>query len=668
MPGAGSIVDMDERNNFGGAMEGEKFESGQYFENLPIPAYNIDLDGKIIDCNNVAVEMLGYTGRDELIGRPLISTVYAASSREKAGRLIEKWKKEGKLRNEELQIITKHGEIKDILLNADTIFDPSGNPLHSLSTHLEITDRRRAEEALRESEERYRILAENASDVIWIRDMNLKLTYISPSVEKLRGFTVEEAMAQTIDENMTAASAEISRKALIEGLTMECQDKRDLSQSKTIEVEMKCKDDSTVWVEVKMSLLRDREDQPVGILGISRDITKRKRTEKALRKSEEQLHLAQRLESVGRLAGGVAHDFNNILQVISGYTEMLIEEFSLGDPRRSDLEEIKKSTMRAASLTRQLLAYSRKQRLRSEVKDLNALVTNMDKMLRRLIGEDIALVTDLAPELERVKIDSGQTEQVIMNLAVNARDAMPLGGSLTIMTENAIVDEDYCREFPYARPGKFVCMSVDDFGIGMDESIVDRIFEPFFTTKGMAEGTGLGLSVVYGIVKQHDGWINVRSEPGKGSSFKIYLPAVSESPEDEVEKKILVQELRGRGERILLVEDEKAVLEFSARLLDQNGYIVFKAKNSKEALEIFDREKGDFHLVLSDVVLPDESGLHLAEQILTRKPKLKILLCSGYTDERSQWTVIRERGFPFVQKPYKTVELLQAIKEAMEER
>ncbi len=369
---------------------------------------------------------------------------------------------------------------------------------------------------------------------------------------------------------------------------------------------------------------------------------------------------------MGQLAGGVAHDFNNILQVISGYTEMLLEEFSLDDPRMSDLKEIKKSTLRAAALTHQLLAYGRKQRLRSEVRDLNSLVANMDKMLRRLIGEDMVLVSALAPDLERVKIDSGQTEQVIMNLVVNARDAMPLGGSLTIRTENVVVDDDYCREYSYARPGKFVCLSVEDSGIGMDESIVDRIFEPFFTTKGMAEGTGLGLSVVYGIVKQHDGWINVYSESGQGSSFRIYLPAVSEAPGDEVEKKILSQELRGRGERILMVEDEEPVLEFSARLLDQNGYIVFKAKNSKEALEIFDREKGDFHLVLSDVVLPDESGLHLAEQILMRKPKLKILLCSGYTDARSQWTVIRERGFPFVQKPYETVTFLQAIKEAIE--
>ncbi len=249
----------------------EKFESGQYFERLPIPAYNIDRDGRIINCNNVAVQMLGYAGKDELIGRPLISTIYAPSSRKKAGQLIERWKKEGKLRNEELQIITKQGEIKDVLLNADIIFDPSGHPIHSLSTHIDITDRKQAEEALRESEKRYRLLAENASDVIWVRDMNLKLTYLSPSVEKLRGFTVEEAMAQTIDENMTAASAEVSRKALLEGLAVACQDKKDLSQSKTMEVEMKCKDGSTVWVEVKMSLLRDREDQPIGILGISRE-------------------------------------------------------------------------------------------------------------------------------------------------------------------------------------------------------------------------------------------------------------------------------------------------------------------------------------------------------------------------------------------------------------
>ncbi len=402
-----------------------------------------------------------------------------------------------------------------------------------------------------------------------------------------------------------------------------------------------------------------------GTLEKTRLEEERKKTEEALKKSEAQLLQAQKMEAIGNLAGGVAHDFNNLLQAIIGYAEMLLDQFTSGDPRCEDLKEIQNAAFQAASLTRQLLAFSRRQPLQPKTLNLNEVVTNIEKMLRRLIGEDITLVAALAPELENVTIDPGQIEQVIMNLAVNARDVMPEGGRLTIKTENVCLDEEYCKVFPYARPGEFVSLLIEDSGAGMDEETIEHIFEPFFTTKGPGEGTGLGLSVVYGIVKQHEGWINVHSEPGQGTAFSIYLPTSSVITQGEV-KDVIVMELEGKGERILLVEDEDVVREVATRTLDEKGYVVITSKNSQEALDIFEREKGDFHLVLSDVVLPDRSGIQLVEQLLSRKPELQVILSSGYTDHKLQWPIIQKRGFRFIQKPYKRGILLQAVREALE--
>ncbi len=385
-----------------------------------------------------------------------------------------------------------------------------------------------------------------------------------------------------------------------------------------------------------------------------------------LNRTQEQLVRVQKMEAVGRLAGGVAHDFNNLLTAITGYSELLLQNLADHDPLHQDVEQIRKAAQRAASLTRQLLAFSRRQALQPQVLDLNATVADMKKMLRRLIGEDIELVTVLEPERWTVKADPGQLEQVIMNLTVNARDAMPQGGRLTIKTENVTLDQDYCQLIPEARPGRFVCLSVEDTGAGMDKETIQHIFEPFFTTKG-EEGTGLGLAVVYGIVRQHEGWINVYSEPGRGSTFRVYLPTFSIEPEeDEIEEMISLQELQGRGQRILVVEDEAGVRAFARRALVENGYVVFEAASAEEAVAIFEREEGDFHLVFSDVVLPDAVGLQLVDHLLSLKPALRVLLSSGYADRKSQWPLICERGFPFLQKPYASAALLQTIREAIE--
>jgi CheY-like chemotaxis protein len=288
------------------------------------------------------------------------------------------------------------------------------------------------------------------------------------------------------------------------------------------------------------------------------------------------------------------------------------------------------------------------------------------KMVRRLIGEDIAITISIEEGLWTIKADPGNIEQVVMNLMVNAKDAMPKGGEITIRTENVHLDEYDCKNIIDARPGNFVCLSIMDTGIGMDEETIKRIFDPFFSTKGPGKGTGLGLSVVYGIIKQHEGWINVYSRPGQGATFRIYLPAIPVEMDTVDEQRVSLSDFQGSSERILLVEDEEGVRKLATRVLRENGYVVFEAANAKEAMDIFEREERKFHLVFCDVVLPDRTGLELVDRLLSRKPELRVLLSSGYTDQKSQWPIIRERGFRFLQKPYALPDLLRTIRDAVE--
>ena len=384
-----------------------------------------------------------------------------------------------------------------------------------------------------------------------------------------------------------------------------------------------------------------------------------------LRRTQDQLLQSQKMEAVGRLAGGIAHDFNNLLTAIMGYTELILIDEEISESIRADLTEVKLASERAASLTRQLLAFSRRQPFQPKLLDLNIIIANMNKMLRRMIGEDVRLNTFLGSEMGLVKADPGQLEQVVLNLVVNARDAMRSGGLMTIRTEHVTVDSEYCRAISYARPGDFICVSIEDTGEGMDKTTVSQIFEPFFSTKSKTESSGLGLAVVYGIVKQHDGWINVYSDLGEGSIFKLYLPAYPLVPLNQLDDKGAHEELVGKNQRILLVEDEETIREFARRVLGENGYLVFESTTAREALDIFEKNNGEFDLLFSDVVLPDVSGVHLAEQLLNKNSKLKILLGSGYANHKSQWPLIRDRGFQFLQKPYVLMDLLQAVSDAL---
>jgi PAS domain S-box-containing protein len=391
---------------------------------------------------------------------------------------------------------------------------------------------------------------------------------------------------------------------------------------------------------------------------IARDISERQ-------KLEEQFRQAQKMEAVGRLAGGIAHDFNNLLTIITGYSDFLVECFPDGDDRQEFAREVKKAAERAATLTRQLLAFSRKQMLMPRVLNLNSLVANMDKMLCRLMGEDIELATALEPTLHPVKADPGQLEQILMNLAVNARDAMERGGKLTVRTANVVLGPAYVREHPEVRPGPYVLLAVSDTGCGMDEATQERIFEPFFTTKGVGKGTGLGLATVYGIVKQSGGHIEVESAPGAGSMFRIYLPRMGEAlttPEPEGKR----AGPAGGTETVLLVEDEPGVRQLSREGLRARGYTVLEAGSGEEGLELAERHAGRIDLLVTDVVMPRLSGARLAEQLLVQRPQMKVLFVSGYTDTALLRHGVQTGEVDCLLKPFAPEELARKVREVLD--
>ena len=413
----------------------------------------------------------------------------------------------------------------------------------------------------------------------------------------------------------------------------------------------------------EVKLLKELADDLSFGITVLRAREAHRRSEEEKEKMQTQLLQAQKMEAVGILAGGIAHDFNNLLTAILGCVEMAMLEVEGKEMVYRDLKEIQVAAERAANLTGQLLLFSRKQPMKFSLVDLNDTIKNLLKMLRRLIAEDIEVITDLDSDLWNIRADRGTMEQVIMNLAINAGDAMPEGGHLTITSKNVELDEAQCRGLPEARPGKWIRLSVSDTGVGMDGKTGQHIFEPFYSTKELGEGTGLGLSVVYGIVKQHEGWMHVTSQPGRGSTFTSYLPAVSDKIEEKEEESVSMAKFHGGNKRILVVEDEERVRVFTKRGLDRNGYVVFAAGNAGEATEIFQKEDGNFNLVLSDVVLPDRSGIELVEEFISRKPDLRVLLSSGYVDHKSQFPVIQKRGFQFLEKPYTLGDLLRVLRE-----
>jgi two-component system cell cycle sensor histidine kinase/response regulator CckA len=502
----------------------------------------------------------------------------------------------------------------------------------------ERRERREAEEAIRNQAQ----LLDLANDSIIVRDLEDRITYWNQGAERLFGWTESDALGRfeyELLQTVFTRSAEEIRHAFVRDGHWE----GELVQKK--------RDGSIITVESRWTLQRNTDGSPHATLEISNDVTQRRRL-------EAQFLQAQKMESVGRLASGVAHDFNNLLTVIIGRSYLLMSRVD-DDRMRKDLDLVQKTAERAAVLTRQLLAFSRRQPIIPRLLDLNELVANMDKMLRRLIGEDIDVLSEFAPNLGKVKADPGQMEQVIMNLAVNARDAMPKGGKLTIETANIDLDSGYASHHLSVAPGKYIMLAISDTGCGMDAETQNHIFEPFFTTKD--SGTGLGLSTVYGIVKQSGGNIWVYSELGVGTTFKVYLPRASDSTEPG-QVAAEGSQISGGSETILLVEDEQAVREIVRETLTSQGYTVLEAQHGPEALRIAEKHTSRIHLLMTDVVMPAMHGPELADALCKIHSETKVLFMSGYTDSALTRHGVLEGKREFMQKPFTLGDLAKRVR------
>jgi PAS domain S-box-containing protein len=501
-----------------------------------------------------------------------------------------------------------------------------------------------------EREELFRLITENAVDMIAVVDTNGRRLYNSPSYGKILGYSNEELESTNSFEQIHPEDREKVQRAAAETMRT--------GHGNSLEYRMRHKEGNWRALESRASAIV-REGRVDRLVIVNRDVTERKRL-------EEQFRQSQKMEAIGRLSGGVAHDFNNLLGVIIGYGEVLQEGITADSPMRSCIDEVLKAGHRAAGLTRQLLAFSRQQQMDPRVLDLNIVVRDMEKMLKRLIGEDVRLLTRLDGSLARIKADQGQIEQVVMNLAVNARDAMPKGGELVIETSNYYVDEKFTRQYPYPMSvGHYVSLNVTDNGIGMDAATRVRVFEPFFTTKEKGHGTGLGLSMVYGVVKQSGGYIDVQSEPGQGASFRILLPVAEKEISEQGTTKAPSELLHG-NETILLVEDETSLRKLTRHLLELCGYTVLEADSGAQALNLSREHEGAIHLLLTDVVMPAMSGKILADEMLKDRPETHIVFMSGYTGQTvGQHGVLAEGSF-YLQKPFTKNGLARKVREALD--
>ena len=553
---------------------------------------------------------------------------------------IERGEQAGKV---EYRVIQPNGDVRWLHAHAVPIRNEHGEVYRIAGVVLDITESREAQLALEESAQRYRKLTDATFDAIVISQDGL-LKEVNAGYVEMFGYAIEELIGRPITDLIEPES------------TVEVKRRYSANVEGTYEVIGRRKDGKKLFLEAT-GRTHDIGGRPARITAL-RDVTEK-------RTLEDQFRQAQKMEAVGRLAGGVAHDFNNLLTVIMSYTDMLSEGFLPQDPRADDLDQIRKAAVTAASLTRQLLAFSRQQVIEPRLVNLNDIVASSEKMLTRLIGEDVELVTSLTTDPLAVLIDPGQLEQVIMNLAVNSRDAMPTGGKLTLETAVVKMDAEYTRDHWPATPGGFAMVAVTDTGTGMDEETRARIFEPFFTTKEVGKGTGLGLATVYGIIKQSNGFIWVYSELGHGTTFKIYLPLVDKRAE-QYGGQAEVTPLPTGTETILLAEDAAAVRMAARQILERSGYTVLEAPTGKDALTIASKRQAPIHLLLTDVVMPEMSGRELAEQFAEYRPASRVLYMSGYTDDAVIRHGLLRPGIAYLQKPFSPDTLARKVREVLD--
>jgi len=640
------------------ALRQEQFLVAALMEHVPDSIYFKDAEGRFLRVNRALAERTGLRDPSEAIGKTDFDLF--APQHAEAARLTEReiLRTGRPVLNLEERETWPDGRSAWVSTTKMPLRDAAGAIVGTFGISRDITGRKEAERRRAESEARFRTAFMTSTDAYLIA--SLKDGVILEANDQflaMYGFRREDVIGRQSHELGLWPHPE-EREDLVARLAAE-------GQVRNFEAHA-CRKNGQMFPVLASVAVLPGEGPPL-IMSIIRDVSEQRRSAEALHSLEEQFRQAQRLEAVGRLAGGVAHDFNNILTAITGYAQLLLADFREHDPRRSDIEEILAAAQRATALTRQLLAFSRKQVLQPRVLDLNDVVRGLEKMLRRLIGEDVNLVFAPSDGLGAVRADPGQIEQVLLNLAVNARDAMPGGGRLTVETANVALDAAYAHDHPGVAPGAYVLLAVTDTGTGMDAETRSHIFEPFFTTKELGKGTGLGLATVHGVVSQSGGHISVDSEPGRGTAFRIYLPRAEAAPEGAAAEPAAPRAGRGH-ETVLVVEDDRAVRDVVAATLVQRGYRVLQAPDGVTALKLAAGADGPIHILLTDVVMPGMQGRELAQALTRRHPGLRLLYMSGYTDDAVIRNGVLEEGTPFLQKPFTPEALVLRLREVLDRR
>jgi PAS domain S-box-containing protein len=639
----GMIMDITERKRAEEELGAEKNKLQAMIDAMEYGISIRDLDYNIIYQNEVLRNFFG-----DRLGEKCYQA-YEGKDKICDGCPVEMAYKNGKSHTYERKIKMPSGEIAFWENTANPIRDTRGKIVSYLEIARNITERKRVEEALIESEQNYRALFEESKDVIYMSTPEGKFLDINSAGIELFGYPSKEEILRIDITNDLYANPD-DREKFQQVLARQ-------GYVKDYEVVFKRKDGEHIIVLLTSTAVLDEKARIIAYRGIMKDITERKRL-------EQQLLQAQKMEAIGQLAGGIAHDFNNILTAIIGFGTLLKIETSKDDLLRSYVTQILTSAERAANLTQALLAFSRRQIISPRPMNLNEIIQGVERLLSRLIGEDIELSTFLTDKELTVMADSGQIETVLMNLATNARDAMPDGGSLIIKTELTEINHEFIKAYGYGRPGFYALISVEDTGHGMDEKTKERIFEPFFTTKEVGKGTGLGLSMVYGIIQQHDGYINVYSEPGKGSTFKIYLPLIKSKVE---EAELVVHPVLKRGtETVIVAEDDSQVRELIKEVLEGFGYKVMEAADGEDALKVFNENKDRIQLLILDVVMPKKNGKEVYDEIRKVRPDIKAIFTSGYNVDIIHQKGILEEGSDFISKPISPEELLRKVREILD--
>ncbi len=599
------------------------------------------LDGsETLDVNDKFLKILNQT-REEILGKP--SVILWADPHERE-EMVHRLKAEGQVTDYEYKMLTSQGEIRNCLTSVRLY--PEKGILEG--TILDITERKQAEEGLKESDKQYRTLFEDSIDGVYSVLRDGTMTDANPAFCELFGYMREEMIGKDIRElYLDPADRPMFQK--------------DIEKSgfvKDYEVQFQKRDGTEVDCLISSSVIFDGDGNITGYRGIVRDLTARKELHR-------QLQQAQKMEAVGTLAGGIAHDFNNILQVVLGYSELVLGDEDLPDRLRNDLGRVLQAGKNGADLVQRLLTFSRKTETKPLNLDLNQRIRQTQKFLERTIPKMIDIQVVLADDLARIYVDPTQVDQVLMNLAVNARDAMPEGGKLVIETSNVFLDEAWDKALLGAKPGEYVLLRVSDTGDGMDKETQDHIFEPFYTTKEAGKGTGLGLAMVYGIVHQHGGYITCYSEPGEGTTFKMYFPAIEMEMNPDVAATGIMPAFG--TETILLVDDEEFVRDLGKRILERSGYTVLTAANGKEALDLYKTEREKISVVILDLIMPEMGGKQCLEELLKIDPKVRVLIASGFAADGRTKAAMETGARGFVDKPYNMKRMLQAVRGVLDE-